>query len=549
MIKKNSIVLEILKKRGIIEEKDIAEFISSKPMKTYDPFSLHNMEAGVDFVLKGIEEKKKIYIYGDYDTDGVTSIVILKTVLEYINGEKNSVNYYIPSRIEEGYGLSIEALNKIKEQGGELVITVDCGSVSYEEVEYAKKIGLEIIVTDHHALGEKKPSCLIINPKQEECKYPFKGLAGCGVAYKLAQALITKTKKDRTILKDLLDVLAVGTVGDIVPLIDENRTFVKYGLKEINLGKRPGIVALLKAISKEGEINSETIGYIISPHINASGRMSNANIGVELLLEKDKAKVDEAVEKLVFYNKERKKEQENIQEKCEIYIEEQCHGQDFLIIYAEDAHEGITGIVASKIKEKFNRPTAIVTDSNEGLKGTSRSIKNINLHEFLKTNEDIFLKFGGHKGACGFSLEKEKLPILRERVSEKIEKLKEENQDIFAPTKEVDVICLPEELTLDMAEELKELEPYGEGNEKPIMELKNVTFTGQTYLGSEEKHVKFYIKTKEKSVIECVKFFVEDKDKKNIFNGEKVDVWGTIGINQWNNRKTVQLIVNQIETK
>ena len=546
MIENDLLILELLKKRGIEKEEDIVEFLSEKPQKTYDPFLLLNMKAGVDFVLKAIREKKKIFIYGDYDVDGITSTVILKTVLEHIIGEKNSIDYYIPSRFREGYGLSNGALAKIKEMGGEVVITVDCGSVSTNEVEYAKNIGLEIMITDHHTVSAQKPDCLIINPKQKECNYPFKHLAGCGVAFKLSQALLIESKLGTKFTHGLLDILAIGTVADVVPLVDENRTFIKYGLRMMNQKKRRAIAKLLEMIGSGKEIiNSETIGFRIGPHLNAAGRMASAKIGVKLFLEEDANKQDEIIRELMDYNNERKSIQEEIQKNCEKYIEENCRNKDFFLIYAEDAHEGITGIVASKIKEKYNRPTAILTNSEGNLKGTSRSIESIDLHDFLKSIDDLFLKFGGHKGACGFSMQKENLPMLIDRVSEKIEKMKVENEELFVINTKSEIVCRVENVTVDFIEKLEKIGPFGTSNEKPILEISDIRVKSKNLIGENGKHIKFTVEEEGKS-LECIMFFADEKHKNIIFADKKVSVLGTLSINEWNNRKTPQMIVSAV---
>ncbi len=281
-------ILELLNKRGIRTEEEIKEFLSDKPQKTYDPFLLLNMEAGVDFILSSIEENERICIYGDYDADGITSTSVLMEVLSKLT---KNLTYYIPSRFEEGYGLNCEALKKIKANGVDLVITVDCGSVSCAEVEYAKEIGLKILVTDHHTITDKQADCLVINPMQPGCPYPFKHLAGVGVAFKLAQALAAETGLPKSVVNRTLDLVGIGTIGDIVPLVDENRTLAKYGIRAINVSQRLGLVKLMEGVSLDkGAVSSENISYIIVPHLNASGRMENAGIAAGLMMGNDQEK-------------------------------------------------------------------------------------------------------------------------------------------------------------------------------------------------------------------------------------------------------------------
>ncbi len=545
MKKINPIILELLKKRGIETEEDIKEFFSDTPQKTYDPFLLLNMKAGVDFILKGVEENKKICIYGDYDADGITSIVILKKTLEHIIGVNDSVDYYIPLRLEEGYGLSNDALDKIKGSGADIVITVDCGASSHEEVKYAKSIGLEILVTDHHTVSSEELDCLMINPKQEECKYPFKYLAGCGVAFKLSQALLSASRLESKFIHDYLDVLAIGTVADVVPLVDENRTFVKYGLKSLLRGDRDNIFEFLEKAGVKGRsITTSTIGFIIAPHINAAGRMGNPRLGAELFLENDRNKVKKIIERLIEQNNNRKKEQEHVLERCERCISEQCEGENFLIVYVENAHEGITGIVAGKLKEQYNRPVIIATDSKGILKGTSRSIETVDLYEFLKSNEDLFIKFGGHKGACGFSLEKKDLSILRERVANKINIMKEKDENLFSSPIKPDITCEIEDLTLELAKELELMGPFGTGNESVIVEVSETYIIDQKKVGG-GKHAKFKI-SNEKDVLDCIMFGPKVEEMEAVFGDGKVKVLGDLSINEYKSYRNPQLNVKGI---
>lgn len=328
-------IYELLHKRGIETEADIEEFLSDKPQKTYDPFLLLNMEAGVDLILSSIEEDEKICIYGDYDADGITSTAVLMEVLSNLT---SNLAYYIPSRFEEGYGLNCGALDKIKAAGIDLVITVDCGSVSCAEVEHAKEIGLKILVTDHHTITDKVADCLVINPMQPGCPYPFKHLAGVGVAFKLAQAIAAETGLPKSAVNRTLDLVGVGTIGDIVPLVDENRTLAKYGIRSLNLTQRPGLSKLIEGTSlQRGKIKSENISYVIVPHLNASGRMQDAKIAASLMMEKDSEKVKEGVETLISCNQQRKKIQSETFEQCCNIVEEKYQTAPFLVIDLEDA--------------------------------------------------------------------------------------------------------------------------------------------------------------------------------------------------------------------
>ena len=387
----NPIIKKLLQNRGIDSEEDIIEFLSDKPKKTYNPFLLPDMEAGVDLILSEIEKKSNIWIYGDYDADGITSTSLMLNVLSHLT-DKDKLNYYIPSRFEEGYGLNKDAICEIASKGCNLLITVDCGSVSYDEVEYAKSLGLKVLVTDHHNITDVMADCLLINPKKPGSEYPFKEICGCGVAFKVAQALQQKAGLPKQVLTEVLDLVAVGTVGDIMPLVDENRTMVKFGLKVLNLGKRPGLRKLMEGTSLHiGKVSSENLSFVIVPHLNASGRIEDASQAVDLLTGRcSEARMEEIVSDIIKKNQMRKKYQSDLFKECQAQIDRE-NLDDLILIHAEDAHEGIAGIVAGKIKETYYRPAIIVTatgSDGDDLKGTGRSVEGINLYELLGLSVD-----------------------------------------------------------------------------------------------------------------------------------------------------------------
>lgn len=538
-------IKEILNHRGIQAEADILEFISNKPSLTYDPFLLKNMEAGVDLILSFIDQGKKICIYGDYDADGVTSTSLLLQVLSHLT---DHLTYYIPSRFDEGYGLNKEALKVIKDQGTDLVITVDCGSVSYDEVAYGKSLGLEIIVTDHHNINDKPADCILINPKQSDCSYPFKNLAGCGVAFKLAQGIQRKSNIPKAVLNEVLDLVAIATIGDIVPLVDENRTMTKYGLERLNKTRRPGLQMLIRRLGLEGKIKSEAVAYIIVPHLNAAGRMLDAKIGVELLISKDEADLTARVEQLIENNRERKRVQEETFKQCIAIVEEKHRGDFFLIVDAQEAHEGIAGIVAGKIKDEYGKPTILVTPSGEDshLKGTGRSIESINLYEVLKAHEDLFLKFGGHAGACGFLMDKNNLSELRMQLNRDIEAMVQVDPDLFLYEPPIDGTLSPEDLDMALASAVEVLEPFGCENEKPLFLLNRVNPKGISYLGEEKQHVRFVVAGEDGRNVPCI-FFKKAQDYRNVLeSGQPMDLMGFADINIWNGNAKIQFVIKDI---
>jgi len=544
MEKTNPKIIELLKARGFTEEEDYLELLAEKPKKTYDPFLLLNMEAGVDLILSSISLNKKICIYGDYDADGITATAILYSVLSQLT---NNLEYYIPSRVEEGYGLNYSALKMIKNRGVDLVITVDLGSTAYDEVEFAKNLGLDIIITDHHSIKDKKADCILINPKQQECAYPFKNLAGCGVAYKMAQGIQRKTGISKKVLSDVLDLLAIGTIGDIVPLVDENRTFAKYGLTKINSTARPGLQKLLEGVSmKPGQIKSENVAYVIVPHINAAGRMMDAFVALELLIDIG-SNPDDKVKKLIENNRERRKLQE--QTFCSLVeqIEREYKEKYFYLIYSEAAHEGITGIVAGKLKEKYMRPVAIVTPSGEHLKGTSRSIDSINLYDLLKSKEEYFLKFGGHAMACGFSMKKEYYEILEQELNRDVEVMFKNNDALFdfilSPDLKMDI----SEISAQFCEELEKLGPFGNGWRRPLIALSGVEVTGTFFMGNENQHARFNLSDEHNGKMQAIFFGRAVEFREIIMSGEPVTVYGYPEISSYKGNTNVQFVVDYIE--
>jgi len=540
------IIREILKKRGITEETDILEFLSEKPNLTYDPFLLKNLEAGVDFLLSSIKQNRKICIYGDYDADGVTSISLL---IEILSNLTDNLTYYIPSRFDEGYGLNKDAIDLIKGQGADLILTVDCGSVSYEEVEYGKSIGIEFIVTDHHNINDKPANCILINPKQEDCPYPFKHLAGCGVAFKLAQGIQRKAGLPKSILNGVLDLVAIATIGDIVPLIDENRTLTKYGMGVINSRKRPGLNRLIEEAGlTTDKIKSENIAYIIVPHINAAGRLLDARIGVELLTSKDEQKIAEIAAVLIQNNKERKRVQEEAFLKCKEVIAAELENDLFYIIAPKDIHEGIAGIVAGKIKDEYGRPTIIVTESGgDGcLKGTGRSISNLNLYEILKRHDELFLKFGGHSGACGFLMKSDNLNELRIRLNREIEVLYQEDSGLFDASLPIDLTVEEGDITINLALELEKLAPFGCQNERPLLQIKGMQLTGVNFMGAERQHVRFSGSGNNGKGVPCILFQKAQDYNDLLLKGELLDLAGYPDINVWNGESKIQFVLRCI---
>jgi len=535
----NDILKELLKKRGLVDNDEIEEFLSNRPQLTYDPFLMKNIDKGAEKILDSINKGKKICIYGDYDADGVCAISLL---LEIIGKLTSNITYYIPSRFDEGYGLNKEAIAAIKDDGVGLIVTVDCGSVSAKEVEYAKQIGLDMVVTDHHNLNDNIVSCILINPKQIDCTYPQKELSGCGVAFKLAQALERKTSPaiTKSDLNNVLDLVAIATIGDIVPLIGENRTMVKYGLRVINSGRRIGLKMLIEETGLEaGEINSDRIAYIIVPHLNAAGRILSADTGVKLLTYRDEDSLKDLTSLLLSNNQERKRIQQETFEATVDMVEKYHKDDMFLVIDIPEAHEGIAGIVAGKIKDKYHRPTILLTSvDDENLKGTGRSIEGIDLYEMLSKSKHLFEKFGGHAGACGFTIKRSNFSALRDYLLDAAQRIYEIDPSLFSSKLLIDLAVTVKDLNINLANKIEKLEPYGHKNPKPLFCVRGVRPEIPMYMGDRQQHVRFNVGN-----LTFILFRRGDEFRKYYKSGEPIDLAGYFEKNYYNGYERLQFII------
>ena len=537
-------IIEILKSRGI-DEDGLEEFFSSKPKLAYDPFLLTNMRAGVDLLLKAIDDGKKIVIYGDYDVDGITSTALMMKVLSSLT---ENVDYYIPSRLDEGYGLHKESIDKIAADGGEVILTVDCGSVSREETEYAHSIGLETLVTDHHSVSEVRAEGLIINPRLPEDGYPFKGLAGVGVAYKLALAIAREREVPKDIMSEILELVTVGTIADIMPLLDENRTIVKFGLRFIHLGcKNKGLRRLIDLSGFDYKsLRVTDISYGIAPKINASGRLGDATIGVKLLLAEDESEIEKYCTELIETNQERRSLQDAAYRKGLEMVDDELKRGDFLMLEINDSHEGVLGIVAGKVREDFNRPVVVISQNGDNYRGTGRSIPNVNLFEMLDKYRDDFVSFGGHSAACGFTIGADKAYTLRDRLNEDLAEMLRMDEHLFDIDYSYDAEARPNVVNMEFAEAIEMIEPCGKGNEVPSFLFRSVTVGDWKYLKDDNSFAKFSISDDGGNKLECILFHDAEKSFEISSGGEPVDVIGNIEINRWRDTKKVQMVVDWV---
>lgn len=538
------IILNIIRSRGIGEER-FDEFFSPRPRLAYDPFLLANMRAGVDLLLDAIDEGKRIVIYGDYDVDGITSTSLMMKVIGSLT---DNVTYYIPSRLDEGYGLHRESIDRIYESGGEFIVTVDCGSVSQDETAYAHSLGIGTLVTDHHNISEVRAEGLIINPRLEEDEYPFKGLAGVGVAYKLALAISRVREIPKSVMAEILELVTIGTIADIMPMLDENRTIVKCGLRSIHLGCRNK--GLRKLIDMSGldysTLKASDISFGIAPKINASGRLGDATIGVRLFLADDDAEVYECCRALVEANQQRRKLQDDAYEKGLSLLDSELDKGNFVVVEINNSHEGVLGIVAGKLREKINRPVVVISHNGDTYKGTGRSIPGIDLFKMLDKYRDSFISFGGHSAACGFTIADDRADSLREHLNQDIAEMLNNDSSLFDEDYSFDAAVMPGEVTLGLAEAVTLLEPCGKDNELPIFALSEVRVGNWRFLKNEDKMARFSIITGDKRNIDCLLFHDAAEAFETVNEYNSVDILGSVEVNTWRDDTRVQIIARHV---
>ena len=535
----NGLLATILVNRNIINQEDIRLFLNPTREDFYNPFLIKDMDIAVNRILQALEKKEKVTIYGDYDVDGITSITVLKSFLKDIGIE---ANFYIPNRLEEGYGLNKNAIDKIKQNGCDLMITVDCGISAIEEIEYANSLGIETIVTDHHEAGNELPEAIaVIDNKRKDSTYPFRELAGVGVVFKLTQALGIKLGlKEETYLK-YLDIVCVGTISDIVPLVDENRVIAKLGLMLVKQTKNIGLKSIINS-SGYTKIDSNTISFGVAPRINACGRMGKAEEALELFLSKDIYEVNDLTKKLNEHNRKRQETEKSIFENALQKIEkEHLDENKVIVVGGENWHHGVIGIVSSKITEMYFKPSILLSFEEDGIgKGSGRSIPGFDLHDALMKCLDTIEKFGGHSMAVGITIKKDKL----EEFKKEFEEIATESHiEEIVPIINIDSKIGLGDINKEMVESLKQLEPFGEANKMPIFAFKNLKIDSIRAL-SEGKHLKLTLK-EDNYIINAIGFNIGNLSEEYRI-GDKVDIAGVLEINTFNGVDNLQINIKDI---
>lgn len=535
----NKLLATILVNRNITEQEDIRLFLEPTRNDFHDPFLITDMKKAVERIIEAIEKQEKVTIYGDYDVDGITSITVLKSFLQDRGLE---VATYIPNRLDEGYGLNKEAIDKIVSSGCQLMVTVDCGISAVEEIEYANSFGIETIITDHHEPGNELPHAFaVIDNKRKDSNYPFRELAGVGVVFKLIQAIgITLGLKEEEYLK-YLDIVCVGTISDIVPLVNENRVIAKLGLMLIRQTKNIGLRSIINS-SGYNKIDSNSISFGIAPRINACGRMGKAEEALELLLSKNINQVSELTKKLNDHNRERQETEKSIFENAMKQIqEEHLEENSAIIVGGENWHHGVIGIVSSKITEMYFKPSILLSFEEDGIgKGSGRSIPGFDLHEALMQCTDTIEKFGGHSMAVGITVRKENFLKFREEFEQIASKA---HIDEITPVIQVDSKIDVKDINKEMVESLKQLEPFGEGNRMPVFVFKNLKIDSIRAL-SEGKHLKLTLKDNN-TIINAIGFNIGHLAEEYRI-GDKIDVVGVLEINSFNGVDSLQINIKDV---
>ena len=534
----NKLLATILSNRGINTEEKIELFLNPKRNDFHNPYEMPDMEKAVDRIIKAKENNEKIIIYGDYDVDGITSITVLKSFLKDIGIE---AAYYIPNRLNEGYGLNIPAVEKIAQEGYNLMITVDCGITCIEEINKANELGMDVIVTDHHEVGDELPNAVaVVDCKRKDNKYKCRDLAGVGVAFKLSQALAMKLGIDEKEYLKYLDIVCIGTISDIVPLVDENRLISKLGLMLVNQTKNIGLQAILK-LSGYKNIDSTAISFGVAPRLNACGRMGHADEALKLFLSKNINEVNQIANTLNEYNRTRQEIEKTIYESALKQIQEQKLNENkTIVVSGENWHHGVIGIVSSKITEMFFKPSILLCLENGEAKGSGRSIPGFDLHEALLKCQNSLERFGGHSMAVGLTLKEEKIPEFAEKLE--AEATQAHIEEII-PIIKIDAKINLEEVNRQMVESIKMLEPFGEANKMPVFVFKNLKIDSIRAL-SEGKHLKLTLKDNN-TIVSAIGFNMGEFAQEYRI-GDKIDVVGNLEINSFNGVDSIQINLKDI---
>ena len=539
--KLKNLIVKIIEQKNFKNEEELKVFLNPTRNDFYDPFLMPDMEKAVSRILKALKNNENITIFGDYDADGITSTTILKRFFHDINKE---CNVYIPNRLNEGYGLNKNAIKKLSEDGTNLIITVDCGITAIEETKYAKELGIDIVITDHHEPGEEIPDAeAVVDCKRKDNKYPFRELAGCGVAFKLTQALCKNLELNENQALKYLDIACVGTISDVVPLVDENRVIVKLGMLLLKQTKNLGLKQIINNAHFK-EFNSMSVAFGITPRINACGRLGHQDEALELFTTDNQEKATELAKKMDEYNIQRQLEEKRIYDEAITLLQEETQTNGItncIVLGHENWNPGVIGIVSSRITEKFYKPSISLCLDKDMAKGSGRSIEGSDLHKALTECDKYLTNYGGHSLAAGLSLNTKDFEKFKNMINEYAEKnIKDED---LIPTINIDLKLEDSQLNIEDVEELKLLEPFGQSNEEPIFMITNLKVVSIKTL-SDGKHLKLYLKNQ--NYLDAIGFNLGERANE-LKIGDTIDIVGNLNINEFNNTKKVQMLLKDFK--
>ena len=530
----SEVTAKMLLAKDLTEDK-IDEYLNPSIEKLHDPYLLNDMDILVDRIILAKDRNEKVAIYGDYDVDGITSITLIYTFLRDLGLD---MVYYLPDRIEEGYGLNTDALKKLKDDGVSLVITVDCGISAVNEVEYAKSIGLDVCITDHHECSDTLPKAIsIVNPKRPDSTYPFNSLAGVGVTFKVLSAIVKRLGLDENEYLKYLDIAAVGTIADIVPLVGENRIITANGLELLAKTKNEGLKALMK-VARIEKVDSDNVSFGIAPRINASGRMADATVAVKMLLAENEMEAYKYAKVLDSQNLKRQEVEKGIYNEAIEQIERDgLDKKKTMVIAGENWHQGVIGIVASKLTEKYLKPVILLAHDGETAKGSGRIPAGISLYDALSECSELLTTFGGHELAAGLTLEAKNILAFREKFEQVITAMREED---FVRVIDIDTEITKKDITLNIIDDINLLAPFGQKNKKPVFMYKNLKVTSVSTL-KEDKHLKFRLSDGD-FYVDAV-FFGAGNRRDEVTLGDKIDVAVNVSLNDFQGKKSIQFLM------
>ena len=541
----SEIIAKVLANRGIESLKSSHNFFNPSNDQLHNPFMMKNMDIAVDRISKNIQNQKPILIFGDYDVDGTTGASLLYLGLKDLNA---IVEYYIPHREKEGYGLSAGGIDYAQSVGADLLITCDCGINAFQPVDYANEHGIDIIITDHHIPDKKLPNAYaVLNPKQKGCEYPFKGLCGCGVAFKLISAVSEKSGIGQNVGLNYLDLVALATSADMVPILDENRVLVHGGLDQLEESKSPGIHQLLVQTGLVGEsLNVGKLVFGLAPKINAAGRMGDANRTVELLTTSDKTRAEELASILIRENKRRQRIQEDIVNDAIRLVHSQVdlENNKVVIIGSKGWHPGVVGIVASRIKDEFSRPAIVIAFDKKGIgKGSARSIPHLDLYEALSYAAKFLEGYGGHPMAAGLTVHEDKFENFKSLFLRNVNKIL--TNDDLIPAISIDGEMALTDINSRFMRFLEKLGPFGSGNMRPKFVSRNLSISGQPRLMGNGEHIRFIVSQNGRNY-PAVGFKLSSHYE-DLIRGVPVDIAYVVEVNQWQGQSNIQLNVRDIQ--